>query len=285
MNLKKKLIIGTANFGSHYGLLKKKNSDQDFKKIIADCKRYSIDRFDLAESYQLPKNYIEKIKKQKIHLKFEFSKYRLKNIESIIIQKKIQAFLKKNNLKKIDTILLHNQSDLISSNSKNIYNALAQLKKKKIILNIGVSFYDTDVLLKVLNKYKIDSIHVPINLLNHDFIKPSLIRLYKKLNLKVCARSIFLQGLLLNFFNNKIYSKKFNQFKTIFNNLRKYQINNNLTPLEHSLSFIYSLKFLNGIIIGIDNEHQLHKIINTKIKKINITRYRVPKIFTDPRKW
>ena len=285
MNLKKKLIIGTANFGSHYGLLKKKISDQDFKKIIADCKRYSIDRFDLAESYQLPKNYIEKIKKQKIHLKFEFSKYRLKNIESIIIKKKIQAFLKKNSLKKIDTILLHNQRDLISSNSKNIYNALAQLKKKKIILNIGVSFYDANVLIKVLNKYKIDSIHVPINLVNHDFIKPSLIKLYKKLNLKVYARSIFLQGVLLNFFNNKIYAKKFNKFKTIFSDLRKYQVSNNLTPLEHSLNFIYSLKFLNGIIIGIDNEHHLHKIINTKAKKINIIRYRIPKGFTDPRNW
>ena len=285
MNLKKKLIIGTANFGSPYGLLKKKISNQSFKKIITDCKRYKIDRFDLAESYQLPKNYIEKIKKQKIHLKFEFSEYRFKNIDSIIIQKKILTFLNKNNLKKIDTLLLHNQNDLISSNSKNIYNALAHLKKNKKILNIGVSFYDTDVLIKVLNKYKIDSLQVPINLFNHDFIKPSLIKLYKQLNLKVYARSIFLQGVLLNFFDNDIYSKKFNKFKTIFNNLKRFQTNNNLTPLEHSLNFIYSLKFLNGIIIGIDNEHHLHKIINTEIKKINIIRYRVPKVFKDPRNW
>ena len=62
-------------------------------------------------------------------------------------------FLIKNNLKKVDTILLHNQNDLLSVNGKSIYIALLMLKKEKIMLNLGVSFYDTLILKKVLNKY------------------------------------------------------------------------------------------------------------------------------------
>jgi aryl-alcohol dehydrogenase-like predicted oxidoreductase len=285
MKLGKKLIIGTANFAKNYGVAQTKVTRVDFEKIIKKCKKFDIDKFDIGESYNVSKKYIKKIKKKKIILKFDFSKYFLYKTNPQKFKKKILNFLIKNNLKKVDTILLHNQNDLLNVNGKSIYIALSMLKKEKIISNLGVSFYDTLILKKVLNKYKIDTAQIPINLFNRDFIKPSLVKLYKKFNLKIYARSIFLQGLLLNFNNNDIYIKKFNKFKKIFDYLKILQTKNKISALEHALSFVCQIKFITGMLIGIDNERHLQEIVQTKIRKIPKFSKSIPADLKDPRKW
>tara|TARA_B110000858_G_scaffold197115_1_gene257665 strand:- start:2488 stop:3363 length:876 start_codon:yes stop_codon:yes gene_type:complete len=285
MKLSEKLIIGTANFGNNYGVIQTKVNKTDFEKIINKCSKFDIDKFDIGESYKVSKKYINKIKKKKIILKFDFSKSFSDRINPQKVKKKILNFLIKNNLKKVDTILLHNQNDLLSVNGKSIYIALLMLKKEKIMLNLGVSFYDTLILKKVLNKYKVDTIQIPINLFNSDFIKPSLVKLYKKLNLKIYARSIFLQGLLLNFDNNDIYIKKFKKFKNILDYLKTLQAKNKISALEHALSFVCNIKFITGILIGIDNEKHLQEIIKTKIIKIPKFSKPIPLDLKDPRKW
>lgn len=285
MKLNKKLIIGTANFGNNYGLTQTKVNKTDFEKIINKCKKFNIDKFDISESYKVPKKYINKIKMKKIILKFNFAKYFPSRTDPQKVKEKILEFLIRNNLKKVDTILLHNQKDLLSVNGKSIYIALLMLKKEKIVSNIGVSFYDTLILKKILNRYKIDIIQIPINLFNNDFMQPALIKLYKKLNLKIYARSIFLQGLLLNFYNNGVYSKKFKKFKYILDNLKVFQYKNKISALEHALSFIFNIKFVAGILIGVDNERHLEEIIKTKIKKIPKFSKPIPSELKDPRKW
>ena len=107
----------------------------------------------------------------------------------------------------------------------------------------------------------------------------------KKLNLKIHARSIFLQGLLLNFYNNGVYVKKFDKFRYILDNLKVFQYNNKISALEHALSFICNIKFVAGILIGVDNERHLEEIINTKIKKIPKFSKPIPPELKDPRKW
>ena len=102
MKLNKKLIIGTANFGNNYGLTQTKVNKIVFKKIINKCEKFNIDKFDISESYKVPKKYINKIKKKKIILKFNFAKYFPSRTNPHKVKKKILEFLIKNNLKKVD---------------------------------------------------------------------------------------------------------------------------------------------------------------------------------------
>lgn len=284
MKLSKRLIIGTANFGKKYGLSQTKISENEFQKIITKCSKYNIDKFDIGEDYKVPIKYINKIKNKKITLKFNFSKISLSKTNSQEFKKRILDFLMKNNLKKIDTFLLHNQNDLLSKNGKSIYNALLTLKKQKIISNIGVSFYDASVLKKILRIYKIDTIQIPVNLFNNDFIKPSLIRLYKKLDIKIQARSVFLQGLLLNL-NKDNYFNKFKKFNDILKYLKALQIKKKISSLEHALSYIYKKRFISSILIGVDNEKHLQEIMNAKIRKIPKFSKSIPLELKDPRNW
>ena len=279
-----KIVIGTANFGKNYGLSQTKINETEFEKIITKCVEYNINNFDIGEDYKVPKKYINKIKNKKIILKFDFSKFFYQKTNSQKFKRKIIDFLMKNNLKKIDTFLIHNQNDLLSKNGKSIYDAILSLKKQKILSNIGVSFYDASVLKKILKIYKIDTIQIPINLFNNDFTKPSLIKLYKKFNLKVQARSIFLQGLLLNLHKNN-YIIKFKKFKNILNYLMALQIRNKISSLEHALSYICKKKFISSILVGVDNERHLLQIMNTKIRKIPKFSKSIPKELKDPRKW
>ena len=71
------------------------------------------------------------------------------------------------------------------------------LKKKKIIRKIGVSVYNTNELDKILDKYKIDMVQLPLNLFNRTFLYKNYLKKLKKKNIEIHLRSIFLQGILL----------------------------------------------------------------------------------------
>ena len=103
-----------------------------------------------------------------------------------------------------------------------------------------------------------DIIQVPYNLLDRKF-ESDIERLSKK-GVEIHVRSIFLQGLLLN----KKLRKKivFNNEFQIWNYFDKWLLENKFSPLEACISHVNSNKFIDKIIIGVENPNQLSEIIN-----------------------
>ena len=60
-----------------------------------------------------------------------------------------------------------------------------------------------------------DVVQLPLNILDQRFLKPDIIRLIKKYNIKIYSRSIFLRGKILrdNQFNSRLVNKKIELFK------------------------------------------------------------------------
>ena len=123
-------------------------------------------------------------------------------------------------IKKFENLFVHNFDELGHKDLKKIKLLFLKLKKEKIINNIGISIYDV----KTLNKIKyfdcINIIQTPINLFDRRFIKKNILNFLKKKSIKLQARSIFLQGFLLEKLENltKTQFKKNKTFKSyIFN--------------------------------------------------------------------
>ena len=79
------------------------------------------------------------------------------------------------------------------------------LEKNFSIKNIGVSLYNPKDLFKVIKVRIPDAIQVPINIFDKRFLDKKVIDCLKKNNIKMHARSIFLQGLL--FMDKKEFTK------------------------------------------------------------------------------
>ena len=276
MNSKiKKISIGTAQFGLNYGSLRKRKkiTNFDFKKIISYCKKKRISKLDTAINYGDSQKKIGKILKRSKNKFTITSKIpTLKNVKIKNINKIILNFIKssrKDLQNEIDTILIHDENDLLLKKGKVIFETLSKLKKRKIVKNIGFSIYSFENILKIIKKYQFDTIQVPFNLFDQRILNPKILKTLKRKRIKIQIRSIFLQGLLVEY-NKKNLIKK--SFRLKFKNLDEFLSKNKINALEACIMFVKNYNFYSNIIIGVDNFDQLKEILMyfNKNKNCNI---------------
>jgi len=279
-NIKKKIIIGTANFSKKYGLFNKKFNCNDFKKLIKFLDNHKILYFDTALLYNSEK-FLERL---------QFNKKKIKLITKVPLlgQKRTKIFnlLKKQlkiiKLQKFEAILLHETINLKKKEILKNINFLKDLKKAKLTKKIGLSLYNKYDYNKFRKYFKPDIIQIPLNIFDQEFLDEKILFDLKKNKIEVHARSIFLQGLLLNDKNS--FDGKLKKYNSEINN---YCFRNKISRLDFCINFIVRQKLLDKIVIGIDSLEQLKEIINFKkkkdfeiFKKLNIS-----KNITKPYKW
>ena len=81
----------------------------------------------------------------------------------------------------------------------------------------------------------------------------------KNMDIEIHVRSIFLQGLLLNFkMMNEI---KFSKWNKIWERYRNWLKSIGLSPLEACISHVLSFNDISNIVVGVDDLSQLKQII------------------------
>ena len=283
----KKIILGTAQFLNQYGIAntnQKKISKNIFYKILNLSLNNDISTLDTANSYNNEKDIGNFIKANGIEKKIKI----ITKIPSLrIIKKKditkiLEKSLKNLNIKKFHTIFFHDQNDIDFILENNFF--FQKIKKEFGNPNFGLSLYDKKVLKKIDKINLINCVQVPLNFLNDDFLKLK----YKK-NFKIFARSIFLQGFLINEKINykNLDNKTIKAHKKYFIYLKK----NNIDPLKFCLSFINSVRKFDHYIFGANYASQLEEILQAKrssnidLIKLNEIRSLFKNSTLDPRKW
>ena len=283
----KKIILGTAQFLNQYGIAntnQKKISKSIFYKILNLSLNNGISTLDTANSYNNEKDIGNFIKANGIEKKIKI----ITKITSLKITKKkditkiLEKSLKNLNIKKFHTIFFHDQNDIDFILENNFF--FQKIKKEFGNPNFGLSLYDKKVLKKIDKINLINCVQVPLNFLNDDFLKLK----YQK-NFKIFARSIFLQGFLINEKINykNLDNKTIKAHKKYFIYLKK----NNINPLKFCLSFINSVRKFDHYIFGTNYASQLEEILQAKrssnidLIKLNEIRSLFKNSTLDPRKW
>ena len=281
-DLKKKIVIGSANFAQKYGADSKKISPKEIKKILNLAKKNNIYEIDTAQVYLKNKKIFKNISKS-----FKFSskiKPNHKWISLEFCQKQLDEHFYNLNTKKIKTLLIHDVEVLFTKNGDQIFKNLNELKKKKYFQKIGLSIYDTNCLNYLVSNYDLDVVQCPYNIIDKRILTTGWFDKLKVRGIETHVRSIFLQGLLVN---KLIYKKPY--FKKWKQKISDWFIsldNNNISPIDYCLNDLLNCEF-DKIIIGVNNFENLKEIIN--FKKININKMLNLKIndlkLIDPRKW
>ena len=199
--IKRKLIIGTANFGLNYGIKNNYNklSFEKIKKILNYAKKNKIQVIDTASSYGDAELKIGKVKLK--NFKY-ISKVKITKKKNEDIKKEIYRQFNKtlNNLnqKKIYGILIHNLLKLNNNQIATAYESLNILKKNKKISKLGFSTYGDYKIKYILSKFNVDIIQTSANVIDNRAFTKELLDLYKRKKVKIHVRSIFLQGLLIS---------------------------------------------------------------------------------------
>ena len=288
--MKKKLVLGTAQFGSDYGItnLTGKVRNKEIIKIFSYAKK-KFNYFDTSQNYKLAEKVLGSFKlyKKKIITKINLLNISLDKNFEYELEKKILLSLKNLKIKKVYCLLLQNIDGYFKKEGDKIYQALIYLKKKKLFKKFGYSIYDFNNIDLICKKFLPDIIQCPFNIFDRRLLKKKNLSKLKKKNIEIHVRSVFLQGVLISFEEKKIL-KKFKKFKTKFKFLREFVVSKKISNLEACLSFVQNYDGIDKIVIGFENLAQLKEIYNLKYKKkINFPNSLTStnKNLIDPRYW
>lgn len=294
-DFQKKFVLGTAQLCNNYGILKKNIDHLNLKKngikILENCRKFNVKFLDTAHSYKNTEKLIGNFQKKN---QYHFSVYsKLKHISNKLpikniikeIDNSVKDTLKRLKVKKIFCIQIHQVSNLYDHNGIFI-KQLYKLKKKNIIKKIGVSVYEREDFMHALKNKYISVIQFPINVI--DFRWNNINKIVKKFGKKkeFIARSIFLQGRLIQKYkNNTLLIKKINKFK---------EISKRLSSKDLLINYVKTFKWISKIIIGIDDYQQLNELYflfnRDKLKKSEMDFIKgknrlTSEKFLQPNKW
>ena len=267
----KKLAIGTANFNTKYGINNKKKflSKKSIKNIFKILQKEKILYLDTAKSYKNTEKSIGNLKNKKIKIITKIKKINTKNNKYEFIKKEVSQSISDLKIKKLYGLLIHNPRELRKDKGYEIYKSLKKLKKEGMVKKIGYSINSPKDLNFFYTKYKPDLIQTPINVFDQRIVESGWLKKMKKDNVEIHARSIFLQGLLLK--KNIKLIKKFNKFSNSFNKWNIWLKKNNLSKLNGCLNYIFSIKEINKVIVGVDSVKHLKDIL--KFRKKNYLNF------------
>lgn len=166
-DLKKKLILGTAQFGYPYGInniKKKKINIRNINKVFEFYTKNNLNQIDTAESYGVNFENLRKFN-LKIDTKIVLNKKKQNENELLDLIKKYEIKKKKS----INTIYIHDPENLFLKSGRKTFNILKSLKKKNFFNKIGISIYDPYILRKIVKNFKIDIVQVPYSILDRRF--------------------------------------------------------------------------------------------------------------------
>ena len=284
-----KIILGTANLSTSYGLENKKfDSLNDLEKIFKYFKRKNQKVFiDTAQAYGKSEKVLGKVfYKNKVEY---ITKIRLRknDIHEGKFYQKVNNSLRNLRTNKIYCLMIHNVNFLKNDKTiDKIKKNLIKLKKEKIVKKYGVSIYDVKELKKIYKKFDPDVVQLPLNIFDQNKTKNSWMKKMFNQKKEIHIRSVFLQGVLLK--KRDQLPTKFIKFKNHFEKWYNWLIKNKLSNFDACLNFIYNEKHISKFVIGVENFSQFKKIISFKQDRKKLF-FKVlaskNKKLIDPRKW
>ena len=287
-----KIVLGTAKLGiENYGF-SSNEIPLDKAKFLSDAYNSGISSFDTSPRYGSAERHIgELVSKFGVTPTVSSKIDNLKVNDPSSPKKMIQSVkqsLKSMMIEKLDICYLH-QNDLSIISDPYIQEGLLKLKDLGLIDKCGTSIYYFEELDYTTDSSIYDCIQIPLNILDTSYYE-RIIRSGSDIN--ICARSIFLQGILFEQESINQIIKDNNQLLESLKELEKLLEPYNVSFRIACLAFVYSLKNLHQVIIGsgsIDNLNANIQNANYDLGE-NLTKMisdlaMPPKPWTNPKHW
>ena len=256
MTLRSKLSLGTVQFGLDYGVTNK-NGQVTISQArdILDCaKQNNIKTLDTASLYGNSEKVLGGIgvDDYQIITKTTFLK---DDVDEVI--NNFYKSLENLNRTQVEGLLIHNIKDIENKQFEALFEKLNALKERNLVKKIGFSTYTPEQVNFLLENFDFNIIQVPFNVFDTRLIQSGQLQALKSKGVEIHARSVFLQGVLLDFDNLSDY---FLTWKAQFTEYQVMVKNSGLSLLEYALNFVLSIQEIDRVLVGVNNEQQLREI-------------------------
>lgn len=261
-----RLGIGTAQFGLDYGVSNQegKTPPAEVARILDVAARHGVRVIDTAPLYGTSEEVLGKILPQRHRFDIvtktpHFSKSSITSEDANFLEETFNQSLLNLGQSSMYGLLVHRADDLLAENGQLLMERMLEMKQQGAVGKIGVSVYTGEQIERVLGKYSIDLVQLPLNVLDQRLLLSGHLSMLKEAGVEIHARSIFLQGLLL--INP---DELLNYFDPIREHLKAYHqimYEQGISPIEAALGFVNSVNEISSVLCGINNYQQLQEIL------------------------
>jgi aryl-alcohol dehydrogenase-like predicted oxidoreductase len=254
-----KLALGTVQFGVDYGISNRqgKIALNEIKNILSSARTHGITTLDTALAYGDSEQVIGTL-----NASSSFSIVtKIPSLAKVTstISDLLEISLAHLKAQQVQALMFHSAEDLLGAKAEHYYQQGSILKQQGKINQLGVSVYCPEQLNKLMNKFYLDIVQVPLNCMDQRFINTELRQKLQANKIEVHVRSVFLQGLLLMPLDE--LATYFQPFHAQLNNFHVLCKQLNCQALTLALSIIHQNPFIDKAVIGCCSTQQLEQVI------------------------
>ena len=303
----KPLTLGTAQFGSAYGITNEAGmvAEEDAIEIIRHAVTEGIYGLDAARAYGASEQTIGKalsggwadrtrVITKIVPLGKSGSPLVRSEERSLLVKNSFLESCTRMRLESVDTLMLHRASD---ARLPGVLNAMNDLRAEGRVSYLGASVQSPRELEEILETPMIEVIQMPYNILDHRW-EPHIAKILAEKSrraLKVHARSAFLQGLLCSVDLSIWKAAGMGSGGEIITWLRGWSAKLNLSGIpELCFRFVNSQEWVDSVVVGNDSTKSLFNnlkyaserpLAKTVLAEISLSRPLVPGESLDPSLW
>lgn len=268
---KSSLCIGTAQFGQEYGITNKESAvdEKRAELIFKMANENGINTVDTAQDYgesekiigrcrSISKDFkiITKLKK------IELEKYKRNEILNML-NKMQERSLRNLRREKLEGLLIHDPKMIRGDKGSEVVEWLKEQKESGKVRKIGVSIYEMKDITEQHMEW-IDIIQAPYSIYDQRIMlgKSKLKEMIKRGEIELHARSIYLQGIILER-TEKLPKFLTEELKVHHERLHTYAKRNSVTTMDIAIKFIQRNPLISKAVIGIANSRQLGEIVES----------------------
>lgn len=257
-----RLALGTAQFGLRYGVANTAGqiSETDAKSIIDRARSAGLDTIDTAVAYGDSEDRLGQIgvTSWKVVTKLPPVPAGRGDIAEWV-QERTAGSVRRLGLTKLYGLLLHSPQQLTSDCGHDLYRGLMAVKKSGLAEKIGISVYHPEQIGDVLEKFDIDLVQAPFNVIDRRLETSGWLERLKRRGIEVHTRSAFLQGLLV--MKRADRPAGFGRWKALWDTWDHWLSYSGLTPIQACVGFALAQSSIDRVVVGVDNVSHLNEII------------------------
>ena len=271
MNSVRRLGLGTVQFGLPYGVSNRagRTPPREVKHILDFADAHGVQLLDTAPAYGSAEAVLGKLLPERHSFRI-VTKVLLRpenNLETVSVEGVVRSSLKAMKAKSVYGVLLHDGSILAGPAGDECWESLLRLKDMGLTEKVGASVYSPEEAEFIIERYSVDIMQIPVNVLDQRFIKQGCVLKMNKKGIEIHARSCFLQGLML--MEPDDLPPFFEPVRGLLRKFKQSCIELGLSRIGALLDFVLSVQELRSIIVGVNSLPHLKEIVEA-VKKSSL---------------
>lgn len=281
-----RLGLGTAQFGLAYGITNPAGQlDQaEAAAILTCCADAGISTLDTAHLYGDSEAVIGRCSQdpafQIVTKTPKFGDIESEKGAAELLRTAFNESLARLRRRSIHALLIHDAGDLSGPWGRTIWKEMEALKAAGLAGKIGVSVYEGSAIDEAIKAYQIDIVQLPWNPLDSRLKEGGQLERLADQGIEVHARSLFLQGLLLQ--DVEQIDDRFAPVKEAVRELDRCSANAEIGRLEAILAIAFNRPEITRFIVGVTSAAQLAAIIEATKRAQDPSGLQLPEFDLDP---